>query len=364
MRAIRGIYWAAAVGASALALTACSGGEEGEKEPTERVSIMSLLGAPSYDSADANAQQRAIEEAVAVCMREEGWEYIPVEYPGMDEGVVEYSEEDELERINREGMGVVYWTLHNDSDDPAYTDDFSEWVDPNQEYVESLTEAEMTAYYESLYGTEEEQEALSTVEVDEETGEEYTIMTGAGAGCQGDAYREIAGDDPTQDPAFWDAAQPFFDEMYERLEADPRVAESNKKWAACMKEAGYDYKDQGDFFDSTYTEFDKRQQEVLGEDFYADPLEGMSQDEIDEFFANATPEELDALYAPPTLTDEQRAALEEILADEIEVALAQFECSKGMNEKMGDIYAEIEEEYALEHEDELRALAASLGSGK
>lgn len=350
----------AVVGTASLLLAACSGGKDEEKKAEgddKSVTIASLLGAPDYENIDYNAQEQQIQEAVAKCMLEEGWEYIPVKYPDMNYDV-EYSDEDELERIEREGLGVVYWTLNNgqelDEDDPWAT-----FVDPNTEYVESLSEAEQVAYNASLYGSEEEMAAAEITEVDED-GNEYTYMEG-NLGCQGEAYDAVYGDDPMSNPEIQEALSEYYEELTQRTEADPRLIKLNEDWAKCMKDAGFEYEDQNDFWESSYTEFQARADEVLGPDFYADPMADWTQEEIDEFMETATNEDWDELYSNQNqLTADQRTQLEEILADEIVLAKAQFTCSKDMNDESAEIYAEIEEQYALEHEDELKALAASV----
>lgn len=362
MRAHRAFYVAAAIGAATLALTACSS-EDKPEEKKSTTSIASIMGVPDYADVDYAAQQRAIEEAVAQCMREAGWEYIPVEYPDMGADFGDYSDEDELKRIEREGFGIVYWTLNSNSDDPDFEDPWTNWVDPNQEYVESLSPSEVDAYYEALWGVYEEVpvEEGGDVSANEAA---PSAMEQQSTGCYDESQRAVAGDDPSMNPEYWDQLQPFYDDLNARFEADPRVVELNADWAACMKDKGYDFKGQNEFYDWVFTDFDTRQQEILGDDFYTDPFVGWSDDEINEFFENASQEEVDEMFKTPELTADQRAALEELQAEEIKVATAQFECSKDRDDEVNEIYLEIEEKFALEHEDELRAIAASLNGKK
>ncbi len=364
MRAHRGFYVAAAIGAATLTLTACSGDDKPEDKKST-TSIASIMGLPDYANIDYDAQQRAIEEEIASCMREAGWEYIPIEYPDMGSDFGEYNDEDELKRVEREGFGIVYWTLNSYNEDGDYEDPWADWEDPNTEYTSSLTESELEAYNEALWGVYEDVPLDVDVEGDASG---IAIDPGMGGpttpGCYDKAQRAVSGDDPSMNPEFWDAMQPYYDDLNARFEADPRVTELNSKWASCMKEAGYDFKGQTEFYDWVYSDFDSRQQEILGQDFYKDPFEGWAQDDIDEFFENASQDELDELFKQPELTAEQRASLEELLDEEIKVAKAQFECTKDIDEKINDIYAEIEEKFALEHEDELRALAASMNGTK
>lgn len=350
---------ASVLGISALLLSACSGGGETTDDGGKRLTLNSIMGGPDWDNVDWQDVERRVQEAIAECMRAEGWEYIPVEQP---DGVYEYTPEDELANYKKQGFGIAYWTLYQGTEE--FDDPWAGWTDPNTEYVNSLTEAEVTAYYETLYGTQAEQEALQVREVDPETGEEYYVQYGWGAGCQGKAYQEVYGDDPTQTPEYQEAMMQYWDELGERYNSDPRIVELEKKWAQCMKKAGYEYESQEDFWNRGYQAIQERHDEIVP-DLYSDPFEGWTDEEINTFFETSTQEEIDALFNKPyDLTPEQRSALEELLQEEIALAVAQFECSKPLNEQMSEIYADIEEKFVLEHEDELRALAAQLSGTK
>jgi hypothetical protein len=349
---------ASILGASALILSGCStGGGDDKKEG--RVSINSLLGVPDYENVDWQDQERQIQALIAECMREEGWEYIPVEQP---DAVYEWSPEDELESYKKQGFGIVYYTLYQGTDE--YEDPWAGWVDPNQEYIESLSESEMTAYYESLYGSEEEQNEDIVYEIDPETGEEYGISYGWGAGCQGEAYAEVYGNDITQTPEYQEAMMGYWEDLNDRYMADPRVVKLNESWSSCMKKAGYDFKNQEDLWDKGFNTIQERHDEIVP-NRWADPMEGWTDEEINDFWENATQEEIDALYnVSVNLTDDQRSQLESLLQEEIDLAVAQYECSKPYNEEMAEIYADVEEKFALEHEDELRALAAQFADSQ
>jgi hypothetical protein len=359
MRLRSTVALATASSCAVLLLTACGAGE-GAAEAGERTTIAGLLGAPTGgDQTDWMEQERQVQVAIADCMQQDGWEYIPVEQP---DGVFEYSEEDELARIQREGLGIAYYTLNQTGE--GFGDPYAEWTDPNEEYVTALSEAERTAYYESLYGTEEEQNADTATEVDPETGEEYQVSYGYGAGCSGEAYTLVQGDDPTQSEAYWQAAQKFYEDLYARIEADPRIIKANEDWVSCMADAGYTYTGQDAFWETSYNDLQTRHDDILGDSYNQDPFEGWSEAEINAFFEESSQEEIDAMFpSAPELTSEQRSALEALLQDEIEIATANYECSATQQEEFEGVYADIEEQFALEHEGELEALAASLVAG-
>ena len=351
----------AACGAASAALTGCSllGDDPSSTDDSDQMSIQSLLGGNTED-VDYAEQDKLVQEAIAECMRQEGWEYIPVDQSSYTSSV-EYTDEDEVERIKREGFGIAYWTLNQD----AGMDFGEEYVDPNSDYVMALSDDERTAYYESLYGTDEEQQAEMTTEVDPDTGEEYQVSYGYGVGCQGEGYTSVAGEDLTQSPEYWEAISTYYEELSERVEADPRMQKLTDGWSACMKDKGFEYDDVNSFYDSVYTEFQERLEGIMGAEAYADPTDGWTDEEINDFFESATQDEIEALYQDAyKVTDDQRTQLEAQLADEVELALAEHECSLPMSEQGQEIYADLEEQYALEHEDELRELAASFASGE
>ncbi|NTV38791.1 MAG: hypothetical protein HGA51_02375 [Demequinaceae bacterium] len=365
MRSSAWVRWAATVGTVSLLAAGCSAGEDDGSAAPRQVTIASLMGAPDYSTIDYDAQQQKIEELVAECMIAEGWEYIPVKYPSSD-GVVGYTDEDEVARISREGLGITYYLLNDPSTDVPVDDPWTGFVNPNDAYVASLTEAEQTAYYTSLNGTGGSpilyQDGLARDEAATDSAAKVVVNDGDG-GCQGEAYKAVAGDDITASPDYQEAIQVYYDELQQRVDADPRTIELKADWSTCMKDAGYDYEDPQSYYDGIYTELQGRVDAVLGPDFYKDPMEGWTQQQIDDFYATATPEEIDELFsASRKLSADQRTQLEEILADEVSVALAEHSCSKVLNDGSQKVYTDVEDRYALEHADELKALAASLSS--
>lgn len=349
----------AVVGAVSLLVTACSGGSGGNDG--DQVSIGSLLGIPNPKDIDYASQQDRIEEALAECMAKEGWEYIPVHYDFLDAAAVESSDEDEVARIKREGLGVAYYLLND-----GIVEDGTSSVNPNDAYVATLSEDETLAYQDSLAGTAEEQAAtMTTTKAFDPYQGTTSELSGSHSGCQGEANDAVLGTQPAQSPEDITAMKRFYQEVEARVAADPRTIKLEAGWVSCMKALGYDYASREDFQMATYAEFSAKASAVTGASVGSDPTLGWTQDQIDEFWATSTPEEIDALYnAKPELTAGQRTALEAILEEEVAVGLQEHECSKDMNDKTAAIRADVESQYAIEHEDELTALAASLAAGK
>lgn len=355
--AVGGASWTLA---SVLVLAGCSGDADGRA--SEPITLGSMLGVPAPGSEDPGAEQQQIEEAIAACMANEGWDYIPVQYPDVDiTGLLETSEEDARERLEREGLGISYNLLYPDAGSTSINDPYADWVNPNDAYVATLSEDEKVAYEESLYGTAEEQ-AASTVtewEFDPYTGGESGLAR-ATSGCSGESYDAVASADAAPPSEYWDQMKLHYFDIQSRIEADPRTIPLSERWAACMRDQGYSFGDRDVYNSYIHSDIQSKANAIAGVDPLADPTAGWSQDEIDDFFATATEEEVAALFSPPRpeLTGGQRAELEDLLEREIHLGLSNLDCSEGIESEAAEIAADVEEDYVLEHEAELVALAA------
>lgn len=350
------------MGAASILMSACSG-DDGGAEP-KKVTLGSVLGvsdaAPDY--ADV---QRQSEELTAQCMIDAGWEYIPVQYPETVT-LANESDEDVVARIKLMGLGFAYELLNDGTDEAVGDDPWEDFVNPNDAYVASLSADEKAAYDDAMYGTDEEQSQseLTTTRFDPTTGSQWSV-TGSRSGCAGEAFAAVMDKGSTQTTEDAVAIKVFWDDLQSRVKADPRTIKLDDRWASCMRDSGYDYESPAAFRDSTYEEFNSKVTAIAGADVTTDPMAGWTQDQIDEFFATATQDEIDALLnTSPDLTADQRTRLEAVLAQEIAVALADHDCTASLKDDAAAIYADVEEKYVIEHEDELTALGASLASGE
>jgi hypothetical protein len=317
-----------------------SGGEE---------SIAAFFGYGSDDPEKQEAQWRDEEtrrqEMIRACMAEEGFDYTPVQQP--EGNYSAWTPEDEEEMVRTQGFGITTWYGNEDQ----FEGDFEEWVDPNQEMVDAMSETERDAYYAALYGSEEEQMEGATTEIDPETGEEYTMIEGFGAGCEGEASKEIWGDQSQTDD-LWQELEPEMTAMYERVQADPRIIALDEEWSDCMADAGYEYESQNQMYETIYEptagSLQQRFDEIVGPNGgWVDPMEGWTQEEIDAFFEEKTDDEINAFYeqaqqeSKADIDDEALAALQQ---EEIDLAVAAFECRGDYYE----VYQEVSEEYEAE----------------
>ena len=321
-----------------------------------------FFGYGSEDPEEQQAQWRDEEarrqELIRACMAEEGFDYTPVQQP--EDSFQVFGPEDEEESVRTQGFGITTWYGNEDQ----FSGPEVEWVDPNQEMVEAMSESEQEAYYAALYGSEEEQMEGATTEIDPETGEEYTMVEGYGAGCEGEASEEIWGDQ-SQTQGLWEELEPDMTAMYERVEADPRTVELNDEWSACIADAGYEYESRNDMWESVYEDFQQRFDEIVGPDGgYADPFEGWTEEEIEAFFEEKTQDEIDAFFeeaqegARADIDEEALAALQQ---EEIDLAVANFECSSDYDEQYQEIAAEYEAEFIAANRETLEKIREAQG---
>jgi hypothetical protein len=359
-----------------FATAACVGGEGSSEETTSDSSVAddtTTSGVPEDDGGETLAdffgyaeddqeaaearyrdEEARVQEAVRVCMVAQGFEYIPVQPP---EGAFSFAETSEEEYAAEFGFGISTWVGNED----AFGGPDEEWEDPNQAVVEAMSEGEQEAYYEALYGTPEEQEAEMTVEVDPETGDEIYMQDGFGVGCQGEAYEEVYGSQGDVN-ALWEELQPDMDAMYQRIQADPRIADLNGEWSGCMAGKGFDYESQDVMYQTVFEDFQARLDEIVGPDGgYVDPFDGWSEEEIEAFFAEKTQEEIDAFFeeANNTPVDYDQTALAALQQEEIDLAVAAAQCSAGYYEQYQEVAGDYEAEFIASHRDQLESIRQS-----
>lgn len=277
--------------AGLLALTGCSddkaSGSDGS-EPDEGP-LSKILNAAwgEYDEEESNRQQAEVENLVAECMAAEGFEYVPQDFSSMSVSISEEDMEDmnTEEWVAKNGYGM---SMGMETSEEPVDEETEEWVDPNADYLATLSESEATAYYEVLYGVQPE--------MTEEEMETYEY-TWEDSGCQGSAQHEVfAEQDIYTDPRFEDLTESI-NEVYSDSEKDPRLVELAAEWADCMADA--------DFTD------------------FATPQDAMTsvseaQSEVYTFEGEMTEE-----YAGPS--DEAIAKFREL---ELSTALADFRCKE------------------------------------
>jgi len=222
---------AAAALAATLALAACSNEPAPKPTPTPtdegsplEALLQDYLG--DWSNEDVTRQLVAMEDLVATCMAEQGFDYTPVDYAAM--GLDLTGETLGLEWGSKEfaeqyGYGITT--------DPVLGANAEQPEDPNAEYVAGMTPTEQEAYYTALYGVHYAE--MSDPQAVAEAGWDWRDL-----GCTGSAQNEVLSGDAAQQDQFA-ALQQEMTLMMEAAAADPRLAQVNADWAACMADAGF-----------------------------------------------------------------------------------------------------------------------------
>lgn len=303
-----------------------------------------------FDEDDYIEQERQIERSVQECMQKQGFEYNPRDvsddnffgggmWPGEDLSEEEYAAQ--------YGFGMS--TTFDDSFFGGFeSDEMDEYVDPNGELMEAMSDGERDAWQLALYGKQPDFDEETGMPIDPETGEpSEDYFYGGPSGCFGEAQEAIYGSFDSMM-----ALDDEFQELYDRIEADPRIAEISEKWASCMAEAGFTFTSTQDMYDSMSTDFNELQNEIFSS---FGPGPGFDEAEMETM----TDAELEALFAPPSLTEEQEARLAVIQEEEIKLAVANQACDQGADE----IYMTVSAEYELQFIEDNRALLEGARGG-
>jgi hypothetical protein len=328
----------AAIAAATLLLTGCGSGGDGgggkltyEDSPLSKYLSEIFSGGLSPDATTQerqeyyDEQQRRTEELVAQCMTKEGFEYVPNTSNG---GTVVSDDGDQMWRpddrdwVEKYGYGAVNnpWQEQNDAQGPEATEPPP---DPNQPYVDSLTEAEQQAYYEALWGKQTEPDPSA----DPDQPQEYNWENG---GCYGWAQHEVSGDNPwelDENKPIIDAIQKF----YETMQSSPEFTKLDADWSACMTEAGFSgFKTQSEAQNSIYEMINK---------YWENGSQG--EGEQDPNFGTIK----DPAYA-------------EIAEQELPLAVADLDCREKTDYRQQQLRIQFaaEEQFIADHKEELDAM--------
>lgn len=149
-----------------------------------------------------------------------------------------------------------------------------------------------------------------------------------------------------------------YNDMFVRIDNDPRIVAANADWASCMSEQGYDYANPGEPWVDI-----SEQSDALGERFLASPeVLGLFDEALTANVAAMTSVERLAFFEEtgalqgfslvPGLSDE----LDDLIELELTVARADFNCAD--TDVYDEVRFEVETAFVEEHAD-LIALAAT-----
>ncbi len=354
---------------SALVLAACGGSSSDSDSSGDAPAspLQAFLGIENvdYESEEGQAQliaeQRVANEKIVACMAAQGFEYIPEnpeDYISFDAASPDGIAYDSREWVEKYGFGVTTQRWPQEALGPdlvGYDDEQvgQEYVDPNAEYVESLSEPEREAFYAALYGDDpgyEWDESLSEEENQEAVDAYY--LDYEPTGCQNEAYNS---GDQAKISQFYQEFGDELNSLYEQIQQDPRYVEAQDAVKSCVEDKGLTY---------------------LGDDqiyqLWEDDLNDIEMNHVvypgndltEEDFNTMTPEELDAVYNQPiTIDEEGKTKLAALQTEELALAVAVDDCGGGWKNQQ-ELFDELNAEYEQRFlDDNADAIATFAGSG-
>ena len=350
-----------------LLVSACGGSTATESTSPEDRADLSELSSPlasflgvdfaSEDQQDVYlARDRQVNAWVQECMAGQGFEYHAIDPSTWDTA---YDPDPDApdwgtkEWTELYGFGVSTQTfdqrtvgpelIGSDSSSPVTVDD------PNDEYLASLSEEEVTAYYAALYGNSSYDWDPSLSDEENSAAADKYFQDLVPTGCQDMAHQEFQSADP------WSAMYSTFgselDQMYERVYADPEITRALDEVSRCVGGKGFNFVDAEQFNEELYVRIEPIYAEMTwpGDGLTEQEWGSMTEDEQSEFENSA-----------PIMSEQGKAVLAELQAFELEVALAAFDCG---NADMEELYMQVgrryEQEFVDAHRAELEALKTS-----
>jgi hypothetical protein len=283
-RAHRGAPAAVLLTATALALGACGGGhDEGQTAATpqpeqQQQAPRSVEDGLGFDQAGILARQSRVEAAIRDCMKQQGFDYVPVDPYAQRAAITGSARLSDEDFLNQFGYGIsTFWGRGGAQ------------ADPNEQLRTNLPPADRRAYDRALWG--ENKGASFSEAVDSG---DFTRL----GGCTKKATEAVFGG-----AELLTQLQEKLDELDERILEDQRMVRALEEWTACMAKAGHRYEDPDDI-DSVLL---KRMERIVG------PVQG-------PFATGPATGERTHSY--------DRGALAALQRDEVALARADFACER------------------------------------
>jgi hypothetical protein len=306
------------VAGAALALGACGGNDSSSSTASQSSSSSSKSSSGQgpggsvedqlgFDQAGITARQSRVEAAIAQCMKQQGFTYIPVDplaQRAAVTGTTRLSDEDFLQQF---GYGIsTLWGRGNAQ------------ADPNARLRASLSPADRRAYDRTLWG--------------ENRGATFTEAVDSGrfdrlGGCTRKATEQVFGG-----AQVLTQLQGRLDALDERILEDQRMVHAVERWSSCMAKAGYRYEDP----DAIDSDLFKRTEKIVG------PLPG-------QFATGPAPGEKPHPY--------NRVALAKLQREEVQIARNDWTCEQKDIEPVESV---VRPQYEAKFRRENRALISQV----
>lgn len=329
-------------------------GQDERQSPLEEYMGYSTIGSASGGMAvqaggnvemseEDRQKARQVEELIAECMQEQGFEYVPrnVDQAGGSELEDAYAL-DESQFVDEYGYGIST-LMHSGEDDEA---------DQNQEIRDGLSESAQEAYDRALWGE-------IAAAMDGGTGTALTQdpseMSAEDMGCQGQASAEIyetEGPGVTTDMSDFTSLFEDIQTLRERIRNDPQIVDAAAQWADCMADGGF----------PDFEHPDEAQQEVftrMGELYRPEH----SGNENDPAMSEPEAEQQEFVIGGPG-SDIDPEKLEELQQYELDLAAVDHACQQEhYREVYRDVAYEMEEEFVDNHRTELENYRDAVAQG-
>lgn len=306
-------------------LTSC--GNESEGADTEAAAVDAPLG---LDEAGFALKQTRVEELVKACMKNAGFDYVPVDPNATKAALTGTSglTDDEFRRQFGYGVSTVFEKVVEISQSPNSSD-------PNVAYRSRLDPAGQAAFDKALTGGRPDISVSGAVGA-AKAGD----LEGLG-GCIEEGTTEVFGNSNVI------SALAKIEELDARAEADERLVTARAAWSKCMKEQGFDYSEpnavDGALIDKLAAIVGPDAAKVLGEDGTYSPL----------------------VFGTAALPPYDKAALAKLQVEELATAQADLDCEeKHVVDVEDKVKAEYVKKFAQENAALLTKAQAELAKGK
>jgi hypothetical protein len=239
--AVRAALSLVLVGA-AIALAACGGSDSGgasaassSSSTTGSQSGASVEDQLGFDEAGILARQSRVEAAIAQCMKNEGFDYVPIDPFAQRAALVGSARLSDADFLKQFGYGISTLWGHGNPQ-----------ADPNQRLRATLGPADRRAYDRALWG--------------DNKGATFSEAVDSGrfdrlGGCTLKATESVFGG-----AQVLTQLQGKLDDLDDRILEDRRMVKAVANWSSCMAQAGYRYDDP----DEIDADLFKRMEKIVG----------------------------------------------------------------------------------------------------
>jgi hypothetical protein len=295
---------------AAVVLAACGGDDrgggdtaKGHGKPSSKQGSGAVEDQLGFDTAGIMARQSRVEVAIRDCMKDQGFDYVPVDPAAQRAAITGSSRLSDEDFLKQFGYGIS--TLWGRG---------SAQADPNIRVRTSMGAPDRRAYDRALWG--------------ENTGASFSEAVDTGnftrlGGCTKKATEDVFGG-----AEMLTRLQRRLDQLDDRILEDQRMVRALERWTECMADAGYRYEDP----DEIDSDLFKRMEKIVG------PLPGQ--------FATGPPP---GQKAQPF----DRTALTTLQREEVAIARADFACEQ---KHISPVENKVRPEYEAKFRDRNEAL--------